>query len=186
MFFYFIFLALPTITAQPFGRDKIPQLAKVGAKTYHRKYLDANPVDNIENQLADNVDVENEPESSWKGPTLWAFHRLNWTDLGTRVVQDAVVREPAPGKITRIVEVQKVKDTIDKSNATKSKGVPTIQGLEEEIQILWVDEATHRLPWHRRYHDGRVFVDHNPHRLQHYVRPRNDIFGQRYLQATRK
>ena len=37
-----------------------------------------------------------------------------------------------------------------------------------------------------RYDDGRVFVDHNSHRLQHYFRTRNDILGQRYLQATRK
>ena len=143
VFFYFIFLALPTITAQPVGRDKIPQIAKFGAKAYHRKYLDENPVDNVENQLAGSVDVEKGAGSRRGKGQLFGRSPPRLGLLGTQIVQDAVVREPAPGKITRIVEVQKVKDTIDKSNATKSKGVPTIQGLEEEIQILgWTKPPT--------------------------------------------
>ena len=105
MFFYFIFLALPTITAQPVGRDKIPQIAKFGAKAYHRKYLDGNPVDNVENQLAGSVDVESEPEVVVERANSLGVPPPRLGLLGTQIVQDAGL-EPL-GKITRIVEVQR-------------------------------------------------------------------------------
>ena len=55
-----------------------------------------------------------------------------------------VLEEKQPGKITRVVEATKVKDKIDKSNATKVKGVPPIIGLEEEIQIIgWTKPKPH-------------------------------------------
>ena len=115
---------------------KYHSLRRVGAKTYDRKYLDENPIDNVENQLADRVDVENEPEVVVERANSLGVPPPQLGRLGTREVQDAVVREPAPGKITRIVEVQKVKDTIDKSNATKSKGFQRFKGWRKKSKYL--------------------------------------------------
>ena len=52
----------------------------------------------IENQLADNVDVENEPEVVVERANSLGVPPPQLDRLGSRVVQDAVVREPAPGR----------------------------------------------------------------------------------------
>ena len=54
---------------------------------------------------------------------------LKLEDSGTDVV-------PPTAPITRVVEPQEVKQQIYKSNATKSKGLSTMEGLEEEIQVI--------------------------------------------------
>ena len=54
---------------------------------------------------------------------------LKLEDSGTDVV-------PPTAPITRVVEPQEGKQQIYKSNATKSKGLSTMEGLEEEIQVI--------------------------------------------------